>query len=132
MIPEQVWESKDIPERMLFNGHPAGSGMPLVWAHAEYIKLLRSIHAEAVWDMPPQTVHRYQVDKRSADFQIWTQSQRRGYLQQGRNLRFDLHSTATVAMENEKRVGPDGDKRYRIRGALRIFAGNRDWQCQSY
>ncbi|MEO6923635.1 MAG: glycoside hydrolase family 15 protein, partial [Bryocella sp.] len=30
MIPEQVWDAKDIPERLLFNGHPSGSGMPLV------------------------------------------------------------------------------------------------------
>lgn len=50
MIPEQVWDADDIPEHMLFNGHPAGSGMPLVWAHAEYIKLLRSLHGGAVWD----------------------------------------------------------------------------------
>jgi glucoamylase len=37
MIPEQVWDAPDIPERFLFNGYPTGSGMPLVWAHSEYI-----------------------------------------------------------------------------------------------
>ncbi len=26
MIPEQVWDAEDIPERFLFNGHPSGSG----------------------------------------------------------------------------------------------------------
>ena len=39
MIPEQVWDSPPIPERGLFPGRPTGSVMPLVWAHAEYLKL---------------------------------------------------------------------------------------------
>ena len=43
MIPEQVWEAEDIPERELYGGRPSGSAMPLVWAHAEYIKLRRSL-----------------------------------------------------------------------------------------
>ena len=50
------WDAEDIPGKMLFNGHPAGSGMPLVWAHSEYVKLLRSLHDGKVWDMPPQPV----------------------------------------------------------------------------
>ena len=35
LIPEQVWDGPDLPERELFNGKPSGSAMPLVWAHAE-------------------------------------------------------------------------------------------------
>lgn len=42
MISEQVWDTEDIPEKGLFKGRGAGSATPLVWAHAEYIKLLRS------------------------------------------------------------------------------------------
>jgi glucoamylase len=96
MIPEQVWDAEDLPKRFLFNGHPAGSGMPLVWAHSEYIKLLRSLHANAVWDMPPQTVERYLKDGRTADFQIWTTKQRRKWLAAGKNLHVDLDHPATV------------------------------------
>jgi glucoamylase len=96
MIPEQVWDAEDIPKRFLFNGHPAGSGMPLVWAHSEYIKLLRSLHANAVWDMPLQTVERYLEQGRSADFQIWTTKQRRGWLAPGKNLRLDLNAPARI------------------------------------
>ena len=59
MIPEQIWDTDDIPERDLFFGHPSGSGMPLVWAHAEYIKLARSIRDGKVFDMPPATAERY-------------------------------------------------------------------------
>ena len=43
LLPEQVWDSADIPDRELFIGHASGSAMPLVWAHAEYLKLCRSL-----------------------------------------------------------------------------------------
>jgi glucoamylase len=39
LIPEQVWEAADIPAFGLTQGHPTGSAMPLVWAHAELVKL---------------------------------------------------------------------------------------------
>jgi len=59
MLPEQVWDGADIPERELFNGRPSGSAMPLVWAHAEYAKLIRSLHDGRVFDMPQQAYERY-------------------------------------------------------------------------
>jgi glucoamylase len=63
MIPEQVWDSDDIPERGLFLGRPSGSAMPLTWAHAEYLKLRRSIQDGRVFDTPPQTLQRYLKEK---------------------------------------------------------------------
>src|SRR5262249_37992500 len=33
LIPEQVWDSADIPGLELFRGKPTGSACPLVWAH---------------------------------------------------------------------------------------------------
>ena len=89
MIPEQVWDAPDIPKRQLFNGHPTGSGMPLVWAHAEYVKLLRSIKEQKVWDTPPQTVQRYLVEKTTSPYQIWTERQQRAFLSPGKNLRVE-------------------------------------------
>jgi len=97
MIPEQVWDAEDIPQRLLFNGHPAGSGMPLVWAHSEYIKLLRSLHDGSVWDMPPQPVKRYQIEKHTTKFQIWTPKQERGWIDHGKDLRMDLEQPGTVS-----------------------------------
>jgi glucoamylase len=40
LLPEQVWDTTAIPERGLFPGRPSGSAMPLVWTHAEFLKLL--------------------------------------------------------------------------------------------
>jgi glucoamylase len=96
MIPEQVWDAADMPEHFLFNGHPTGSGMPLAWAHAEYIKLLRSLHEGVVWDRIPQTEQRYLRERRTAAFQIWTPTQRRGWLTRGKDLRLDLPVPARV------------------------------------
>jgi glucoamylase len=42
MLPEQVWDYDDLPQEGLYKGQSAGSAQPLVWAHSEYIKLLRS------------------------------------------------------------------------------------------
>ena len=42
MLPEQVWDYADIPSKGMYLGRSAGSAQPLVWAHAEYLKLLRS------------------------------------------------------------------------------------------
>jgi glucoamylase len=40
LIPEQVWDGPPLPDRFLEPGKPTGSAMPLVWAHAEFLKLL--------------------------------------------------------------------------------------------
>jgi glucoamylase len=120
MIPEQVWDAEDIPKRFLFNGHPAGSGMPLVWAHSEYIKLLRSLHANAVWDMPPQTVERYLKHGKTADFQIWTTSQRRAWLTPGKNLRVDLDGPAQVewTVDGSSHVASTSDTGFGLHAAM--------------
>jgi glucoamylase len=40
LIPEQVWDGPPLRERGLEPGKPTGGVMPLVWAHAEFLKLL--------------------------------------------------------------------------------------------
>ena len=52
LLPEQVWDVPDIPVRELFLGEASGSARPLVWAHAEYVKLRRSIADGRVFDQP--------------------------------------------------------------------------------
>jgi glucoamylase len=58
-IPEQVWDTDDLPEFHLFKGGPTGSAMPLAWAHAEYVKLLRSSLDKKVFDLIPEVYERY-------------------------------------------------------------------------
>jgi glucoamylase len=96
LLPEQVWDGPDIPERELYNGHPAGSAMPLVWAHAEYVKLLRSLRDSRIFDLPPQTVQRYQVDRVTSPFTCWRLGQKRHTIQAGTRLRLELLRPARV------------------------------------
>lgn len=55
MLPKQLWDADDVPDPDLFFGRPTGSSVPLVWAHAGYVKLLRLLRDGAVFDMPPHT-----------------------------------------------------------------------------
>ncbi|HEY1932728.1 MAG TPA: glucan 1,4-alpha-glucosidase [Acetobacteraceae bacterium] len=96
MLPEQVWDRDPIPERELFPGQPSGSAMPLVWAHAEHVKLLRSLADGAVFDMPPQTVRRYLRDKRTPRCLSWRPNWRSHTIRPGRALRIDLPEAAVV------------------------------------
>jgi glucoamylase len=59
MVAEQVWDEADCPERDLLLGRPTGSAMPLVWAHAEYLKLLRSALDGKVFDRVEAVYERY-------------------------------------------------------------------------
>ena len=59
MLPEQVWDRADLPAEGLFCGKSAGSAQPLVWAHAEYLKLLRSVVDGAVYDRISVVEERY-------------------------------------------------------------------------
>jgi glucoamylase len=57
MLPEQIWDEPDAYGLVL--GGPAGSAMPLVWAHSEYLKLLRSALDGKVFDCIPIVEERY-------------------------------------------------------------------------
>jgi glucoamylase len=89
MLPEQVWDADDIPAHDLTNGHPSGSGMPLVWAHSEYLKLVRSLDDGMVFDMPPQPVQRYIREKTVSPLIIWRFNHQIRTLPQGKILRIE-------------------------------------------
>jgi len=96
MLPEQVWDADDIPRRELFRGRPSGSAMPLVWAHAEYIKLVRSLAGGTVFDMPPYPVQRYLRNRQRARLRDWRPTWRRTTLPAGQALRVELTEPAVV------------------------------------
>ena len=96
LIPEQIWESDDIPERDLIRGKPSGSAMPLVWAHAEHVKLIRSLRDNAVFDRPPQVFRRYVEGRASSDLAVWRFSTRASEMPPGKRLRIETLAPARL------------------------------------
>jgi glucoamylase len=96
LIPEQVWDSQDIPEYGLYLGKASGSAMPLVWAHAEYMKLCRSLKARRIFDMPSQTRERYLINKIESNLFIWNFHTQYKHAPKGRILRVQTRAAATV------------------------------------
>jgi glucoamylase len=96
MLPEQIWDGNDVPERDLYFGRASGSAMPLVWAHAEYIKLCRSLKEKKVFDMPPQTYQRYVVEKVSSYYAIWNFNNKQQTISAGKILRIETLASCIV------------------------------------
>jgi len=71
MLPEQVWDADSIASRRLEPGRPSGSAMPLVWAHAEFIKLMVSRHLGHPVDRPRAVWRRYQGRRPIARYAFW-------------------------------------------------------------
>jgi glucoamylase len=96
LLPEQVWDAEDIPARELFRGRPSGSALPLVWAHAEHIKLLRSLRDGRVFDMPPEPRRRYQQEGVRSPFTFWRLNCKSRALPAGKRLRLELRAPAVA------------------------------------
>jgi glucoamylase len=60
LLPEQISDEADLPDAGMFGGGPTGSANPLLWAHSEYLRLLRSCHDRKVFDVIPDVAARYQ------------------------------------------------------------------------
>ncbi len=72
LLPEQVWDEADKPEAFMFRGKPTGSAMPLMWAHAEYIKLLHSASDGNVYDLIPAVRQRYITERENRKLlEVW-------------------------------------------------------------
>ncbi len=96
LIPEQIWDDKDIPKKFLFNGKPTLGAMPLVWAHAEYLKLVRSLNDKKVYDCPKQTLKRYCGKKPNTHLQIWKPNHRIKDLDPSKTLRIEVFEPCTI------------------------------------
>ena len=87
MLPEQIWDAGDIPGKELFFGRPTGSAMPLMWAHAEYVKLLRSVRDGIVFDRVAAVADRYLSSRGRKDLEIWKFSRRARSVSAGATIR---------------------------------------------
>ncbi|MFL6540420.1 MAG: glycoside hydrolase family 15 protein [Chthoniobacterales bacterium] len=94
MLPEQVSFG-------LTNGFPAGaptgSAMPLCWAHAEYLSLVRSRAEGAPFDRVRPAYDRYVVQRRrDTPLEIWTLAHRLTSVRRGKTLRIITSDPAEI------------------------------------
>jgi glucoamylase len=88
LLPEQVWDQPDRPEVHMYLGRPTGAAMPLMWAHAEYIKLLRSASDGRVFDVLPDVRTRYlNPSRHRRRLEVWKPNRRVRRVQKGSVLR---------------------------------------------
>ena len=87
MLPEQVWDAPDLPDGRMIFGQPTGSAMPLCWAHAEYLSLVRSHKDGVCFDRPEPVYQRYVKNKTTSDVEMWTFSHQLTAIKAGTKLR---------------------------------------------
>jgi len=99
LLPEQIWDQPDVPEQLLYYGRQTGAAMPLMWAHAEYIKLLRSVADGQVFDFIPAVAARYIEGSKPPPIELWKHNRQPRSVRPGSLLRiqaqepFMLHWT---------------------------------------
>jgi glucoamylase len=97
LIPEQVWDAADLPARELYNGCASGSARPLVWAHAEYVKMCRSLEIGRVFDQPALTAQRYLSGAAlPKPPNVWRFNHKIRWAETGRAIRLETQAPATV------------------------------------
>ncbi|MGH9321725.1 MAG: glycoside hydrolase family 15 protein [Vicinamibacteria bacterium] len=92
LLPEQIWDEPDRPTRRLYLGRSTGSAMPLMWAHAEYIKLLRSQRDGKVFDLVPEVAERYRGPLPQAPLEVWKFNRQPATVPAGFRLRVLAHA----------------------------------------
>jgi glucoamylase len=150
MLAEQVWDAPDRPQARMWLGRPTGSAMPLVWAHAEYLTLLRSVADGEVYDFIPELAERYQSPRKPRCVEFWKPNRHAASVRAGGTLRvqapaaFHLHWSAdewhTIG-DTPARTTPLGiwyvdvpttkQQRSPIRFTLRWAEGDR-WEGRDY
>jgi glucoamylase len=117
MLPEQVWDTVAIPALDLHPGRPSGSAMPLLWSHAEFLKLLIAREQGRPVELLQAVEQRYggQVS-RDASFWHWRHEVPISRLAAGRALRIQDREPFTL------HFGFDGWREVQDRGAtLSLF-----------
>lgn len=72
-------------------GKPTGAAMPLMWAHAEYIKLLRSVSERRVFDLIPEVQERYLGRRTQCQrLEVWKPNRQAKAVKRGDTLRIQM------------------------------------------
>ena len=64
-------DAPDLPRAHMFFGKATGAAHPLLWAHAEYVKLLRSIADGKVFDLIEPVAERYRNADARPSIEVW-------------------------------------------------------------
>jgi glucoamylase len=105
LLPEQVWDTDPIPERELFPGKPSGGAMPLIWAHAEFLKLLVARERGRPLELLDSVWSRYRGLRPEATTWHWRDEAPSSVLPSGRSLVIEARRPFTL------HVGFDGWQR---------------------
>jgi glucoamylase len=92
LLPEQVWALPDRPQSHMHLGRATGGAMPLAWAHAEYIKLVRSAADGQVFDLIPEVADRYHNRENALPLEIWKFNRQVRSIPEGSVLRIQAAS----------------------------------------
>lgn len=96
MLPEQLWDDDDLPDGKMKRGGPTDSAMPLCWAHAEYVTLVRS-HKDGVCFDRIEPVHqRYAKAETGSRIEMWTLAHQPQRIARGKTLRIITEKAATI------------------------------------
>lgn len=112
LLPEQVWDEPSRPQVKMEFGSPTGSARPLMWAHAEYVKLLRSVRDGKVFDLVPEVQSRYCGSRKpTKQLEIWKMNRQVSRVAPGQVLRiqaprpFRMHWTRDGWQNVEDTIG---------------------------
>jgi glucoamylase len=95
LIPEQVWDTDALPAKFLYPGQPTGSAMPLVWAHAEFVKLAASRDAGRPVDRLASVASRY-ANPPEPRWAHWSRRCRIARVAPGQGIRILVEAPATL------------------------------------
>ena len=113
LIPEQIWDAPDLPSRHFLFGRKTGAAVPLLWAHAEYVKLRHSVVDGKSCDVIEPAYDRYVRGHREhRPIEVWKFNRQVPMIAVGTRLRIQatspfllhwtsdewLHSTDTRSM----------------------------------
>jgi glucoamylase len=96
LIPEQIWDAPDIPEKYMYLGKATGAAIPLMWAHAEYVKLLRSVADGRIFDRIDPVAERYCNDRPRPVIEVWKMNRQVKSVPAGGLLRIQASSAFSL------------------------------------